>query len=58
MLTESDVQTSLERKKTKIRNEKPKVTYLVALIVVFLAAENENRQLEDLRQADCGHLPE
>ena len=24
----------------------------------FLAAENENRQLEDLPQADCGRVPE
>ena len=26
--------------------------------MAFLAAENENRQLEDLPQADCGRLPE
>ena len=35
-----------------MRKEKPKVTYSVALIMVFLAAENENRLLEDLTQAD------
>ena len=26
--------------------------------MAFLAAENENRQLEDLPQADCGRVPE
>ena len=47
-LTDSDVETFLERKNIRIRNEKPKVTYLVALVMAFLAAEKENRQLEDL----------
>ena len=32
----------LEGKKTKILKEKPKVTYSVALVMVLLAAENEN----------------
>ena len=41
-LTDSDVQKFLEGKKTKIRKEKPKVTYSVALVMVLLAAENEN----------------
>ena len=45
-------------KKTKIRREKPKVTYSVALVKGFLAAENENRQLEDLPQAYFGRVPE
>ena len=58
MLSDSDVQTFVERKKTKIRNEKPKVTYLVTLVMAFLAAENKNRQLEDLLEADYGFLPE
>ena len=31
-----------------MRKEKPKVTYLVALVMAFLAAEIENRQPEDL----------
>ena len=35
-------------KKTNTRKEKPKVTYSVALVMAFLAANNENRQLEDL----------
>ena len=41
-----------KRKKTKLRKKKPKVTYSVALVMAFLAAENENRQLEDMPQAD------
>ena len=43
-LTDSDVQTWKE-KKTKILKEKPKVTYSVALVMVF-------RQLKYLPQAD------
>ena len=31
--------------------------YLIALVLAFLAAENENRQLEDLPLADFGRLP-
>ena len=41
-----------------MRKEKPKVTYSVALVTAFLAAENENRQLEDLPRANFGRLPE
>ena len=41
--------------KYEIRKEKPKVTYLV---MAFPAAENENRQLEDLPQADFCRVPE
>ena len=44
-------------KKTNILNEKPKVTYLVALVLAFLPSENENRQLEDLSLAYFGRLP-
>ena len=32
--------------------------YSVALMLAFLSAENENRQLENLPQADFGRLPE
>ena len=32
--------------------------YSVALVLAFLSAENENRQLENLPQADFGLLPE
>ena len=42
---------SWKGKKTKIRKEKPQVTYSVSLVMVFHAAENENRQLKDLPQA-------
>ena len=46
-------------KKTKIRKEKPEVTSSVALVpVAFLAAESENRQLEDLPQAVFGRVPD
>ena len=58
LLTDSEVQTFLERKETNILKEKPKVTYSVALVLAFLSAENENRQLEDLPLADFGRLPE
>ena len=34
------------------RKLEPKVTYSVALVMAFLAGENENRQLEDLPQGD------
>ena len=44
---------SQKGKKNNIRWWKPKVTYLMA----FLAAENENRQLEDFPKADFGRLP-
>ena len=30
--------------------------YSIALVLAFLAAENENRQLEDLPLADFGRL--
>ena len=32
--------------------------YSVALVLAFLSAENENRKLENLPQADFGRLPE
>ena len=57
-LTDSEVQTFLEGKKNQYTKEKPKVTYSVALVLAFLSAENENRQLEDLPLADFGRLPE
>ena len=45
------------RGKTNIKKEKQKVMYSIALVLVFLAAENENRQLKDLPLADFGRLP-
>ena len=47
---------SLKEKKTKLIKGKPKVTHSVALVMAFLAAENDNRQLEDLPQADFVYL--
>ena len=48
----------MKGKKTNILKEKPKVTFSVALVLAFLSAENENRQLEDLSLAHFGRLPE
>ena len=45
-------------KQTNIIKEKPKLTYSVTLVLAFLSAEGENRQLEDLPLADFGRLPE
>ena len=57
---ESDVQTFLEgeeNQNTKWKwNERPKVVYPVALVMAFLAAENENWQLEYLPQADFSRV--
>ena len=44
--------------KTKIRKEKPKITNLLTMVIAFLAAENENRHLEHLSQADFRRVPE
>ena len=41
-----------------MKKKKPKVTYSLALVLSFLAAENEKRQLKDLPLADSGRLPE
>ena len=57
-LTDSDAQTFLEGEENNILKEKPKVKYSAALVLTFLSAENENRQLEDLPLADFGHLPD
>ena len=48
----------MKEKKTNILKEKPKITYSVALVLAFLSAENENRQMEDLPLADFGRLHE
>ena len=57
-LTDSDAQTFLEGEENNILKEKPKVKYSAALVLTFLSAENENRQLEDLPLADFGRLSE
>ena len=47
-LSDNDVQTFLEGEENQnAKKKKPKATYSVALVMAFLAAENENRQLED-----------
>ena len=38
--------------------KKLKVTYSAALVMAFLMAENESRQLKDLPQADFRGVPE
>ena len=55
---ENEVETFLAGDETNIRKEKPKVAYPVALVLAFLVAESESRQLEDLPPADFGLLPE
>ena len=57
-LTDCEVQTFLEGEGNQYTKRKTKVTYSVALVLGFLSAENENRQLEDLPPADFGRLPE
>ena len=57
-LTDSVAQTFLEGEENNILKEKPKVKYSAALVLAFLSAENENRQLEDLPLADFGRLPD
>ena len=42
--------------KTKLRKEKSKVTFSVALVMAFLADEKESGQLEDFPHADLGRL--
>ena len=54
-LKDSDVQTFLDEEENQYTREKPKVAYSVAL--AFVAAVNENQQLEDFPQADFGRLP-
>ena len=58
LLTDSDVQTFLEEKENQNTERKPIVTYSVALFMAFHAAENKNRQLDDLSQADFGRVPQ
>ena len=58
LLTDSDVETFLEGEENQNTKEKPKVMCSVTLVMAFLTAENKNLQLEDLSQADFGHVPE
>ena len=56
-LPDNEVQNFLEGEENQYTKRKPKVAYSVALVLAFLLAENENRQLEDLPLADLGRLP-
>ena len=58
MLTDSEVQTFLQGYENQYTKRKLEVTSSVALVLAFLSAENENRQLEDLSLDDFGRLPE
>ena len=49
---------SRKGKKTNIRKENQKFRIQLLFDNRSLAAENENRQLDDLQQADFGRLPE
>ena len=40
------------------RKKKSETAYSVTLVMTFLVAESENRQLKDLPQADLGRAPE
>ena len=53
-LKDSDVQTFLDEEENQYTRGKPKFPYSVALVMAFVAAVNENRQLEDFPQADFG----
>ena len=53
-LKDIDVQTFLDEEENQYTRGKPKVAYSVALVMAFVAAVNENRQLEDFPQADFG----
>ena len=50
-LTDNEFQTLSKKNKRK-------VAHSVALMLAFLSAENENRQLEDLPLADFSRVPE
>ena len=53
--TDNVAQNFLEAKVKQNTKIKPKITYLT-WVMAFLAAENENRQLEDFPQADFGRV--
>ena len=55
---DSEVQTFLEGKENQYTKRKTESYVCHTLVLPFLSAKNENRQLEDLPQADFGRLPE
>ena len=56
-LADNVTQNCLEREVKQNTKKKPEVSSLT-WVMVFLVAENENRQLEDLPQADFGRVHE
>ena len=58
MLTDSDVQTFLEGEGNQNTERKTERYELNGFGNAFLAADNENRQLGDLPQADFCRVPE
>ena len=57
-IADSEVQTFFEGEENQCTKRKPKITYSLALVLAFLSAESENRQLEDLSLADFGLVSE
>ena len=58
-LTDSDNQASQEGEESQNTERKTEsYSNSVALVMAFLAAENENRQLKDFPQADFDRIPE
>ena len=58
-LTDSDNQASQEGEESQNTERKTEsYSNSVALVMAFLAAENENRQLKDLPRADFDRIPE
>lgn len=55
--SDSDVQTFLGGEENQNTERKTKATYSVALVLAFLAAGSENRELEDLLLADFARVP-
>ena len=53
-----DIANQLLTNNSPSTKEKPKVRYLLPLVIAFLVAENEKQQLEDWPQANLGYVPE
>ena len=53
-----DIANQLLTNNSPSTKEKPKVRYLLPLVIAFLVAENEKQQLEDWPQANLGYVPD
>lgn len=53
-----DIANQLLTNNSPSTKEKPKVRYLLPLVIAFLVAENEKQQPEDWPQANSGCAPE